>query len=180
MWWAAAGVLALVLLGALGLWMRAAGRRLALPGLPAHPEKRAVRELEALRKAAPNLEAAGFAAQLTGIVRSFLHQQTGVLAHYATSPELLGDRPRRDRPPPPPVITAFREVLTASDALKYGPPMADRKPQTDALIDSALAAVKTVATPSVPPVPAPSPVQPPPLPSVPPDAPSAPEATGPS
>jgi hypothetical protein len=157
MWWVAAGLLSLVLLVGLWFWMRAAGRRLALPGLPPLPEKRAVRELEALRKDAPALEAADFAARLTEIVRTFLHRQTGVLARYATSPELLGDRPRRDQPPPPPVIAAFREVLTASDALKYGPAMADRKVQTDALIDSALSAVRAVAAPRVPAPPPPLP-----------------------
>ena len=189
-WWAAAAVLAVVLLAGLFLWMRSVGRRLALPGLPPRPEKLAVRALESLRLAAPNLGADDFAAQLSEIIRTFLHRQTGVLARYATSPEILGDRPRADQPPPPPVIAAFREVLTASDALKYGPTVADRTVQTDALIDSALAAVKAASlvevapafmpAPSLPPAPLPAPASvttmptqapPPPLPSAPPPLP---------
>lgn len=101
MWWVAAGALVLVILIGLFFWMRAVGRRLALPALPPQPEALAIRELEALRKTAPGLDAAGFAAELSEIIRSFLHRQTGVLARYATSPELLGDRTRRDQPPPP-------------------------------------------------------------------------------
>ncbi len=189
-WWAAAAVLAVVLLAGLFLWMRSVGRRLALPGLPPRPEKLAVRALESLRLAAPKLGADDFAAQLSEIIRTFLHRQTGVLARYATSPEILGDRPRADQPPPPPVIAAFREVLTASDALKYGPTVADRTVQTDALIDSALAAVKAASlvevapafmpAPSLPPAPLPAPASvttmptqapPPPLPSAPPPLP---------
>ncbi len=180
MWWVVAGLLALMVLGSLWLWMRAAGRRLALPGLPPLPEKRAVRELEALRKVAPRLDAADFAAHLTEIIRTFLHRQTGVLARYATSPELLGDRPRRDLPPPPPVIATFREVLTASDTLKYGPATADRNVQTDALIDSALAAVRAVAAPPSPSPPSPSPPPPPQLPPLPPAQATAPAPAGPS
>ncbi len=173
-WWVAAGVLAGLLLAGLFLWMRSVGRRLALPGLPPGPGKVAVRALESLRQAAPSLGAEDFAARLSEIVRTFLHRQTGVLAHYATSPEILGDRPRTDQPPPPPVIAAFREVLTASDALKYGPVTPDRKVQTDALIDSALIAVRaaaaplpTVAAPSLPAaeVPPSLPPDPPPLPA---------------
>ena len=189
-WWVAAGVLAVMLLASLFLWMRSVGRRLALPGLPPRPEKLAVRALESLRLAAPKLGADDFAAQLSEIIRTFLHRQTGVLARYATSPEILGDRPRADQPPPPPVIAAFREVLTASDALKYGPTVADRTVQTDALIDSALAAVKAASlvevapafmpAPSLPPAPLPAPASvttmptqapPPPLPSAPPPLP---------
>ena len=149
-WWVAAGVLAVMLLAGLFLWMRSMGRRLALPGLPPRPEKLAVRALESLRLAAPKLGADDFAAQLSEIIRTFLHRQTGVLARYATSPEILGDRPRVDHPPPPPVIAAFREVLTASDALKYGPVTPDRTVQTDALIDSALIAVRAAAAPLPP------------------------------
>ena len=189
-WWAAAAVLAVVLLAGLFLWMRSVGRRLALPGLPPQPEKLAVRALNSLRLAAPKLGADDFAAKLSEIIRTFLHRQTGVLARYATSPEILGDRPRADQPPPPPVIAAFREVLTASDALKYGPTVADRTVQTDALIDSALAAVKAASlvevapafmpAPSLPPAPLPAPASvmtmptqapPPPLPSAPPPLP---------
>jgi hypothetical protein len=161
-----------------------------LPGLPPQPEKLAVRALNSLRLAAPKLGADDFAAKLSEIIRTFLHRQTGVLARYATSPEILGDRPRADQPPPPPVIAAFREVLTASDALKYGPTVADRTVQTDALIDSALAAVKAASlvevapafmpAPSLPPAPLPAPTSgttmptqapPPPLPSAPPPLP---------
>jgi hypothetical protein len=189
-WWVAAAVLAVMLLAGLFLWMRSMGRRLALPGLPPQPEKLAVRALNSLRLAAPKLGADDFAAKLSEIIRTFLHRQTGVLARYATSPEILGDRPRADQPPPPPVIAAFREVLTASDALKYGPTVADRTVQTDALIDSALAAVKAASlvhvapafmpAPSLPPAPLPAPASvttmptqapPPPLPSAPPPLP---------
>lgn len=177
MWWAAAGVLAVVLLLGLILWMRAAGRRLTLPGLPARPDKLAVKALESLRQEAPKLDAEAFAEQLSGIIRTFLTRQTGVLARYATSPEILGDRPRADRPPPPPVIAAFREVLTASDALKYGPVSADRTVQTDALIDSTLAAVKAASMVETPPARMPLPSLPldrsvpPPLPPQPPQLP---------
>lgn len=173
-WWVAAAVLAVVLLAGLFLWMRSVGRRLALPGLPPRPVNLAVRALESLRLAAPKLGAEAFAAQLSEIVRTFLHRQTGVLARYATSPEILGDRPRADQPPPPPVIAAFRDVLTASDALKYGPVTPDRTVQTDALIDAALLAVRAAATPLTP-APPPSlpaldvspslPPEPPPLPA---------------
>lgn len=157
MWWVAVGVLAVFLLAGLFLWMRSVGRRISLPGLPARPDKLAVKALEALRQAAPQLGADDFAVRLSGIVRTFLHRQTGVLARFATSPEILGDRPRADQPPPPPVTAAFREVLTASDALKYGPAAADRNVQTDALIDSALAAVKAACVVEVAPafIPAP-------------------------
>lgn len=165
LWWAGAAVLALILLAALALWLRAAGRRMALPGLPARPEKTAVRALHALRQAAPRLGAEAFAAQLSDILRTFLHRQTGIMAHFATSPEILGDRPRPDQPPPLPLMAAFREVLIASDALKYGPPQADRSLQTDALIDSALAAVRAAVTP---PAAAPR-ILPPPLPLPPPE-----------
>lgn len=173
-WWAAAAVLAVVLLAGLFLWMRSVGRHLALPGLPPRPVNLAVRALESLRLAAPKLGAEAFAAQLSEIVRTFLHRQTGVLARYATSPEILGDRPRADQPPPPPVIAAFRDVLTASDALKYGPVTPDRTVQTDALIDAALLAVRAAAaplTPAPPPslpaldVPPSLPPEPPPLPA---------------
>ena len=170
-WWVAAGVLAVMLLAGLFLWMRSVGRRLALPGLPPRPEKLAVRALESLRLAAPKLGADDFAAQLSEILRTFLHRQTGVLARYATSPEILGDRPRVDQPPPPPVIAAFREVLTASDALKYGPVTPDRTVQTDALIDSALIAVRAASAPmppasppTLPPLEVPSALPPPPPP----------------
>ena len=156
-WWVAASVLAGLLLVGLFLWMRSVGRRLTLPGLPPQPEKLAVRALESLRQAAPKLGAEAFAAQLSEILRTFLHRQTGVLARFATSPEILGDRPRADQPPPPPVIAAFREVLTASDALKYGQGSADRTVKTDALIDSALVAVRAAAAP-------PPPISPPTLP----------------
>ncbi len=163
MWWVAAGVLIVLLLAGLFLWMRSAGRRLALPGLPALPDKVAVRALESLRQSTPQLGPDAFAERLSDIVRTFLHRRTGVLAHFATSPEILGDRPRADQPPPPPVIAAFREVLTASDALKYGPVVADRKVQTDALIDSALAAVRAAVAlpPAAKPFPSPPPAVPP-------------------
>ncbi len=161
MWWAAAAGLAILLLAGLFLWLRSAGRRVALPGLPARPDKLATQALAALRQAAPQLSADDFAARLSEIVRTFLHRQTGVLARYATSPEILGDRPRPNQPPPPPVIAAFREVLTASDALKYGPTAVDRTVQTNALIDSALAAVKAASlvevAPAFPPAPPPLP-----------------------
>ena len=149
-WWTGAGVLGVVLLIGFWLWMRSVGRRLELPGLPAGPEKTATRALEALRKSAPGMAADAFAAALSEIVRTFLHRQTGVLARYSTSPEILGDRRRDDRPPPLPSIEAFREVLTASDALKYGPAVADRKVQTDALIDTALSAVRAACRPLPP------------------------------
>lgn len=178
MWWVAAGVLAILLLAGLFLWMRAVRQRISLPKLPAQPDNIAVRALEALRQAAPTLSADDFAARLSEIVRTFLHRQTGVLAKFATSPEILGDRPRADQPPPPPMITAFREVLTASDALKYGPTESSRAVRTDALIDSTLAAVKAATV--VSPRPAFTPVlqaqattgqTPPPLPSTPPPLP---------
>lgn len=178
MWWVAAGVLAILLLAGLFLWMRAVSQRISLPKLPAQPDNIAVRALEALRQAAPTLSADDFAARLSEIVRTFLHRQTGVLAKFATSPEILGDRPRADQPPPPPMITAFREVLTASDALKYGPTESSRAVRTDALIDSTLAAVKAATV--VSPRPAFTPVlqaqattgqTPPPLPSTPPPLP---------
>jgi len=177
-WWVAAVVLAMVLLAGLFLWMRSVRRRLALPGLPPRPAKLAVRALESLRLAAPKLGAEAFAAQLSEIVRTFLHRQTGVLAHYATSPEILGDRPRADQPPPPPVIAAFRDVLSASDAMKYGPVTPDRTVQTDALIDSALIGVRAASAP-LPPA---SPARPPVLdlpPSLPPEPPPLPAGENP-
>ena len=167
MWWAAAGMLAVLLLAGLFLWMRSVSRRIALPGLPPPPDKLAARALEALRQVAPRLSADDFAARLSEIVRTFLHRQTGILARFATSAEILGDRPCADQPPPPPVIKAFREVLTASDALKYGPAVADRTVQTDALIDSALAAVKAAALVETAPAFMSVAVPPPPLPSTP-------------
>lgn len=167
MWWVAACGLAVLLVLGLYLWMRSVGRRLALPGLPLRPDKMAAQSLEALRQVSPKLNADDFAARLSEIVRTFLHRQTGVLARFATSPEILGDRHRADQPPPPPVIASFRDVLTASDALKYGPTVADRTVQTDALIDSALAAVKLASlvevAPSFTPVPQPPPALPAPV-----------------
>jgi len=141
-WWLAAGVLGMALLIGLFLWMRAVGRRMRIPGLPPSPEQVAVGALETLRQAAPGLAADEFAQKLSGIVRTFLHRQTGVLALFETSPEILGDRRSQHTPPPIPAIGAFRQVLTDSDALKYGPAVADRKVQTDALIDAALSAVR--------------------------------------
>ena len=178
MWWVAAGALAIMLLAGLFLWMRAVSRRIALPKLPANPDKIAVQDLELLRQLAPRLSADDFAARLSEIVRTFLHRQTGVLAKFATSPEILGDRPRADQPPPPPAIPAFREVLTASDALKFGPTESGRAVQTDALIDSTLAAVKaaavgdpSVASTAIPQLQASTGQAPPPLPSAPPPLP---------
>lgn len=149
-WWVAAALLALVLLTLLGLWLRTAMRRPRLPALPGRPEKIALGELESLRQQAGSLSAEEFATCLSGIVRTFLQRQTGVLALYATSPEILGDRPRAGDPPPPPAIAAFRDTLLASDELKYGAPRADRSSQIHGLIDSAMEAVRLAALPPQP------------------------------
>lgn len=156
MWWVGAVVLTVLVVGLIWLWLRAMQRRLALPALPPLPQRIAEKALEALRQQAADLKPEVFAARLTDIIKTFLHRQTGVLARFATSPEILGDRISPDRPPPPPVISAFRKVLTDADALKYGP-VHDRKVQTDALIDSALEAVRIASTPRKPPVPPPLP-----------------------
>ncbi|MES2708199.1 MAG: DUF4381 family protein [Verrucomicrobiota bacterium] len=151
-WWIAAVVLGLVILVSFFLWLRAFRRRVRLPALPSNPEKAALRELEALRGQADTLAPEEFATELSGVVRIFLQRQTGVLALYATSPEILGDRPRAGDPPPPPAIAAFREVLQASDALKYGAPHADLAHRTRELIDSAIHAVRLAALPPEMPV----------------------------
>lgn len=160
-WWIAASVLALVLLTLLFLWLRALSRRVSLPGLPSRPEKAALRELEVLRGQVETLSPQEMATRLSGVVRTFLQRQTGVLALYATSPEILGDRPRAGEPPPPPVVGAFRDVLQASDALKYGSP---RNPALQAreLIDAAVQAVRLAALPlgTPPPMPPPAPPSP--------------------
>lgn len=149
-WWVAAAVLALILLTLLGLWLRTAVRRPRLPALPGRPEKIALGELESLRRQAGSLSPEEFATRLSDIVRTFLQRQTGVLALYATSPEILGDRPQPGNPPPPPAMAAFRKVLLASDELKYGAPGADRSTQIHGLIDFAIEAVRLAALPPQP------------------------------
>lgn len=147
LWWAGVAVTSLLLLYSCFVWLQGVGRRAALPRLPARAEKRAIKELHALRKRGASLGADAFAAQLSDIIRTFLHRNMGVLARFSTSPEILGDRPRADQPPPPPAVAAFREVLTASDALKYGPQDNNRNAQTDSLIDAAISAVRAACNP---------------------------------
>ncbi len=155
LWWLLVAFFALLLLSTLFLWLRSAARRWALPSLPGKPLKRALQDLAALRQRAPSLSAQHFAAQLSHILRTFLHRHSGVLAHFATSPEILGDRPGPDRPPPPPAIAAFRHVLSATDALKYGPPAPLPPDKASALLDDAAAAIQAAAAPPSPPLSAP-------------------------
>lgn len=147
LWWTGVAVLSLIVLAGLIFWIRSARRRVRFPGLPSLPEKMALQALESLRQRAESLSPESFADELSQTVRTFLQRQTGLLALYATSPEILGERPRPGEPPPPPAITAFREVLQASDAVKYGAPRADKLTHAGQLIDSAMAAVRLAALP---------------------------------
>lgn len=157
-WWLAAALLGLLLITLLFIWFRAVGRRAGFPSLPPSPAHAAASQLESLRREAPALSADAFAAALSEIIRIFLQRQTGIPALFSTSPEILGDRPRPHEPPPPPALAAFRQLLTDSDALKYGPTGPDQSPQKDAIIDSALAAIQKFITPRPPAVPPPLPV----------------------
>jgi hypothetical protein len=147
LWWTGVAVLSLLVLAGLVLWIRSARRRVRFPGLPSLPEKIALQALESLRQRADSLPPEEFANELSQTVRTFLQRQTGVLALYSTSPEMLGERSRPGEPPPPPAITAFREVFLASDVLKYGAPRADKTTQATQLIDSAIAAIRLAALP---------------------------------
>ena len=166
LWWLGAAILALLLLTGLFLALRAAARRWSLPALPLPPENQALRDLDALRHRAPSLSPENFAAQLSHILRTFLHRHSGILAHFATSPEILGDRPSPSLPPPPPAVAAFRAVLHASDTLKFGPPSPSDPASSTALLDAARTAIQAAAAAPIPPPPLP-----PPLPLSPPSAP---------
>lgn len=174
LWWAGVAALSLMVLIGIVLWIRSARRRVRFPGLPSLPEKIALQALESLRQRAEVLTPEEFANELSQTVRTFLQRQTGILALYSTSPEMLGERSRPDEPPPPPAITAFREVFLASDILKYGAPRTDKTTQTGQLIDSAIAAIRLAALPPAAASAAPSP--PAPVRSAPPPLPGAQEA----
>jgi Domain of unknown function (DUF4381) len=162
-WWVAAVVLGLIALGLIIWLVRVLWKRSALPGAPALPEKLALRELKALGKSAGPLAAPEFAAALAGIVRSFLHRRTGLLAHYATTPEILGNAATVTAPPPP-LTAAFSSVLEACDAIKFGSGAA---PDRAVLIAQTEAAIEQVrrALSSPPAAPAPPPPVPPTLPA---------------
>jgi Domain of unknown function (DUF4381) len=153
-WWVAAGVAAVILLG-LGIWLAVMlWRRAAIPAAPARPEKRALRELKALRKSAGAMAPAEFGAALSGVVRSFLNRRLGLLANVSTTQELLGRAASSHEAPPPPLAQVFSHVLDACDALKFG---ATTQPDRAALIAETEAAMHTVQRALSSPPPAPSP-----------------------
>jgi hypothetical protein len=170
-WYAGAGVLGLIVLGLLIWGLIVMARRVSVPAAPVRPEKLALRELKHLQKQSAGLTAFQFGTALSDIVRTFLHRRVGMLARYATTEEILGRSRADTQAPPPPLVTAFAEVLEDCDALKFGPGSATARGE---LISKAEAAFRSVSealkhheAPAVqlPPVPS----QPPPtLPEVPP------------
>lgn len=162
LWWlgaslAAAGLLVWAIRG-----IRALRIRLQFPPLPGRPDRVALDAIAKLRTRLPELAPAALAEDLSAVIRVFLHRRTGVLANYSTSAEILGDRPRPDQPPPPPVVEKFRSVLVTCDEVRFA---AVPLSPTDAerLLDAAAAAVResVIARPA----PAPPSAQPPPLPA---------------
>lgn len=140
-WWAGVAVLGLILLFVIAGILRAFFRRASLPGAPPRPEKVALREIKSLRRRAAVLSGADFGSELSGIVRSFLHRRMGMLAHFATTEEILGKSRRRDQVPPPPLAAAFTGVLEGCDALKFGSSPADTRERLLAAAESAIHAV---------------------------------------
>lgn len=161
-WWAAAIALGLVLLG-MAVWLGVAlWRRWSLPGVPAMPEKLALRELKSLRKTAAGMAPAEFAGALSGVVRALLQRRMGLLPN-STTPELLGRAQSPGAVPPPPLTAVFAGVLESCDAVKFGGSAAlDRA----ALLAEAEAAVhslkQSLSTPPVAHPPPPAPAAPPP------------------
>jgi hypothetical protein len=157
-WWVGAAVLALIVLVLVAWGLAAIFRRASLPAAPVRPEKVALREVRALRKRATQLSAPEFGAALSGIVRTYLHRRTGMLARYATTPEILGTTAgRRAQVPPPPPVKAFAGVLEACDAMKFASGGADNR---DALLSAAEDAIRSVGDalrhgPELPPAPPP-------------------------
>ena len=135
-WWLLAGVMVAVVLMLGWMWLRAVSRRLAVPGLPPEAAREALRRLEELG-ARQNADGLVVAGEVSEIIRHYLDRSTGVMARYATTPELMG-RVRRRVPPPLPAVAVFEGVLAACDRVKYGAGAEERA----ALIASAVAAVE--------------------------------------
>ncbi len=148
-WWVAVIALGLVLLG-LFIWLGAAlWRRWSLPGVPAGPEKLAMRELKLLRRKAAGMVPADFATALSGIVRELLQRRMGLLPN-STTPELLGRAHSPGAVPPPPLATVFAGVLETCDTMKFGGAAASDRA---ALLTEAETAVRSIKqTLSSPPV----------------------------
>ncbi len=121
-WWWVAGaiILGIILLGLLTWGIVVLIRRSSVPALPAGPEKGVLDGLMELRKQAAGMTPPVFGAALSGLVRSFLHRRTGMLARFATTEEILGKSRAADQAPPPPVVAAFSSILESCDAMKYG------------------------------------------------------------
>lgn len=153
-WWVAIGALTLLGLALLTWLLLALKGRARFPGLPDRsPDQVALRAIAALRERVADLEGGSlspteFANELSGVVRVFLHRQTGVLANFSTSPEILGDRRRAGQPPPPPAVAAFRRVLLECDRMKFGGPDAPDAAAFAALLDDAAAAVRLASAPA--------------------------------
>ena len=159
-WWLLAGIMGLLLLMFIVWALIRWARRLGQPTLPPAAAREALRRLEALRRSPPS-DPAMLGAEVSALIRHYLDRCAGVMARYATTPELMG-RVRRHRPPPLPVVTCFDAVLEACDRLKFGVPAAGAASE---LIAAAMAAVEASRA-ATPPVSA-APVTPPPLPDAP-------------
>lgn len=140
-WWVGAAVLGLIVVGIIIGFIVGMARRGAMPSVPSRPEKIALREIKALRRRAESLEAPAFGAALSEIIRAFLHRRMGMLARFATTEEILGKTRRRDEVPPPPIVSAFTDVLEGCDALKFSSSTAVARDQLLASAESALKAV---------------------------------------
>ena len=142
-WWAGAVVLGPIVLGIIVGVIAGMVRRAAIPGAPGRPEKIALREIKALRRRAESQDAPAFGAALSEIIRTFLHRRVGMLARFATTEEILGKARRGDVAPPPPMVTAFTDVLEGCDALKFSSSTAVAR---EGLLASAESALKAVST----------------------------------
>ena len=111
-----AAVMVLLLLAGFALlrWLR----RPRFPALPDAPQRRALRDLRELcarAESMPTVEVAGLAS---GVVRTFLHRQYGMLAAFSTSGELAGHA-GGEEPPPPPAAVPLVSCLQQLDALRF-------------------------------------------------------------
>lgn len=138
-WWMWALVLGAILGIAVQLYFLLRKERIVYP--PAPPlasHVLAMTLLEELRPKAASLSAQELAARVTEIIRTYLHRQFGILAHYSTTQEILAQRGDATTPPPAPAIRVFEDFLLRADSLSYS-----RADASDvALIDEAIDAIR--------------------------------------
>lgn len=91
---------ALVLLGALVLWIRSRSRRTAPPEPREPPDVRALRRLDALERSGAALDAERFTLEVSSILRSYLEEALDVPAPGQTSEEFLRDLRNQPRVTP--------------------------------------------------------------------------------